>query len=196
MKSIVSRATGRRHLLKGASALAGVVAMPAIVKGQSGTIKVGVPTILSGRVAVLGQTTVGGLKMTFDKFNAAGGLGGRKIEIITRDSKGKPDEAANKYAPIDQRRRMRNYPRRRVLGWCVCSAGSDSRIEGAVRPHQFRDASSLSADPKIRVPTAFRAARQGIHDAIVSATYAANIAKAKGLKTWNELLPGLCLRPG
>ena len=29
-----------------------------------------------------------------EKFNAAGGLGGRKIEIITRDSKGKPDEAA------------------------------------------------------------------------------------------------------
>ena len=51
--------------------------------------------------------------------------------------------------------------------------------------HTNSETSSLSADPKIRVPTAFRAARQGIHDAIVSATYAANIAKAQaGSKTW------------
>ena len=65
--------------------------MPAIVKGQGGTIKIGVPTILSGRVAQLGQTSVGGpARWMFDKFNAAGGLGGRKIEMITRDSKGAP----------------------------------------------------------------------------------------------------------
>jgi branched-chain amino acid transport system substrate-binding protein len=39
------------------------------------------------------------------------------------------------------------------------------------------------------VPTAFRTARQGIHDAIVSATYAGNVAKAKGLKTWMSCSP-------
>ena len=58
MSSIKSRATGRRQVLKGAGVLAtaGMIGMPAIVKGQSGAIKIGVPTILSGRVAVLGQT--------------------------------------------------------------------------------------------------------------------------------------------
>ena len=71
-------------------AAAGVVGMPAIVKGQGGTIKIGVPTILSGRVAVVGQTSVGGLKSVFNKVNEAGGINGRKIELVVRDSKGAP----------------------------------------------------------------------------------------------------------
>ena len=96
MSSIKSRATGRRQVLKGAGVLAtaGMVGMPAIVTGQSGAIKIGVPTILSGRVAVLGQTSVGGLKVVFDKVNEAGGINGRKIELVVRDSKGAPQEAA------------------------------------------------------------------------------------------------------
>ena len=55
--------------------------------------------------------------------------------------------------------------------------------------HTNSETSSLSADPKIHVPTAFRVARQGIHDAIVSAAYAGNVAKAKGLKTWMSCSP-------
>ena len=55
--------------------------------------------------------------------------------------------------------------------------------------HTNSETSSLSADPKIRVPTAFRTARQGIHDAIVSASYAGNVAKSKGLKTWMSCSP-------
>jgi branched-chain amino acid transport system substrate-binding protein len=55
--------------------------------------------------------------------------------------------------------------------------------------HTNSETSSLSADPKIRVPTAFRAARQGIHDAIVSASYAGNVAREKGLKTWMSCSP-------
>ena len=55
---------GRRRVLKaaGATAAASVVGMPAIVYGQSGTIKIGVPTIQSGRVALVGQTSVSGLQ--------------------------------------------------------------------------------------------------------------------------------------
>ena len=55
--------------------------------------------------------------------------------------------------------------------------------------HTNSETSSLSADPKIRVPTAFRTARQGIHDAIVSASYAGNYAKAKGLRSWMSCSP-------
>ena len=68
MTAFKSRPVGRRRVLKaaGATAAAGVVGMPAIVKGQSGTIKIGVPTIQSGRVALVGQTSVGGLRSVFD----------------------------------------------------------------------------------------------------------------------------------
>src|SRR5260221_7593397 len=96
MASNNARAVGRRRLLKGTGALAaaGVIGMPAIVKGQGGAIKIGVPTILSGRVAVLGQTSVGGLRVVFDKVNEAGGINGRKIEVGGGGSKGGPQEGA------------------------------------------------------------------------------------------------------
>ena len=57
-------------------------------------IKIGVPTILSGRVAQLGISVSNALKMATSNFNNAGGLEGRNIELIIRDSRAKPDEAA------------------------------------------------------------------------------------------------------
>jgi branched-chain amino acid transport system substrate-binding protein len=52
------------------------------------------PTILSGRVAMLGIASRNAVAMEVEKFNAAGGLNGRKIEMVIRDSKGAPQEAA------------------------------------------------------------------------------------------------------
>ena len=126
--------------------------------------------------------------MEVDKFNAAGGLGGRKIEIVTRDSKGKPDEAAN------NTRQLINSDGCEIIINAESSAGAFA-VQEVIRElkvlciHTNSETSSLSADPKIRVPTAFRTARQGIHDAIVSAAYAGNVAKAKGLKTWMSCSP-------
>ena len=84
MTSTESRRASRRQVLKGAGAMAaaGVIGAPAISRAQTGAIKIGVPTILSGRVAVLGQTSVGGLKVVFDKVNEAGGIHGRKINAM------------------------------------------------------------------------------------------------------------------
>jgi branched-chain amino acid transport system substrate-binding protein len=47
----------------------------------------------------------------------------------------------------------------------------------------------LTADPKIRGWNCFRAARQGIHDSIAGGYYAAQVAKAKGLKKWMGCSP-------
>jgi branched-chain amino acid transport system substrate-binding protein len=162
--------------------------MPAIVKGQSGAIKIGVPTILSGRVAVLGQTTVGGLKMTFDKFNAAGGINGRKVELVVRDSKGAPQEAAK------VTRDLINNDGCQLIIDGEASSGSFAvqeviRDVGVFCIHTNSETSSLTADPKLHVATAFRTARQGIHDAIGGGDYAARIAKAKGLKKWATCSP-------
>src|SRR5207344_1920390 len=86
----------RRALIQAAGALSATgLAFPFISRADDKPIRIGVPTILSGRVAQLGISSRNAIQMEIDKFNAAGGLGGRKIEIITRDSKGKPDEAAN-----------------------------------------------------------------------------------------------------
>ncbi len=190
MNSIRSHAAGRRQILKGAGALAaaGVIGMPAIVKGQSGAIKIGVPTILSGRVAVLGQTSVGGLKVVFDKVNEAGGINGRKIELVVRDSKGAPQEAAK------VTRDLINNDGCQIIVDAEASSGAFAvqeviREVGILCIHSNSETSSLTADPKLHVPTAFRSARQGIHDAIGGGDYAARIAKAKGLKKWATCSP-------
>src|SRR6186997_2944664 len=87
----------RRKFIKAASAItaAAGIGFPFVSRAQNKPIRIGMPTILSGRVAQLGISSRNSVTTEVEKFNAAGGLGGRKIEIITRDSKGKPDEAAN-----------------------------------------------------------------------------------------------------
>ena len=91
-----SKTALRRKLLKGAAATAGmaVLGAPAISLAQNKTIRIGMPTILSGRVAMLGISSRNAVTLEVEKFNAAGGLGGRMIEMVVRDSKGQPQEAA------------------------------------------------------------------------------------------------------
>ncbi|HVY07483.1 MAG TPA: ABC transporter substrate-binding protein [Burkholderiales bacterium] len=180
----------RRGFIKAAGALtaASGLGFPFISRAEDKPIRVGVPTILSGRVAQLGISSTNAIQVEVDKFNAAGGLNGRKIEIIKRDSKGKPDEAAN------NARQLVNSDGCEIIINAESSAGAFA-VQEVIRElkvlciHTCSETSALSADPKIRVPTAFRACRQGIHDAIVSAAYAGNVAKAKGLKTWMSCSP-------
>ena len=90
------RGRTRRDVIKAAGAVAAtaVTGFPYIARAQNNPIKVGMVTISSGRVAMLGSTASHGALMNIEAFNAAGGLGGRPIELILRDSKGKPEESA------------------------------------------------------------------------------------------------------
>jgi len=72
--------------LMGAGAMS--VAAPWVARAQAKTIKIGMPTILSGRVAQLGTSSRNAVMLEVDKVNAAGGLAGRQIEMVIRDSKG------------------------------------------------------------------------------------------------------------
>lgn len=58
-----------------------------------GTIKVGFPMILSGPGALFGEPTVKGAQMLVDEVNAKGGVAGRKLQLVVRDTKGNADEA-------------------------------------------------------------------------------------------------------
>jgi branched-chain amino acid transport system substrate-binding protein len=57
------------------------------------TIKIGVPMPLSGPGALYGEPSVKGARMFADEINAAGGVLGKKIELVIRDSKASADEA-------------------------------------------------------------------------------------------------------
>lgn len=179
---------GRRTVLKGAAAATATVAMPFVSRAQNKPIKAGMVTIGSGRGAMVGSASSKGATMEIEKFNAAGGLGGRMIELIVRDSKGKPEESAR------IAREFINSDGCEILFDADSSAAAFAIQEvakelGVLTVHMNSETSSLTADPKIRSWNAFRAARQGIHDAIAGGNYAANVSKAKGLKTWMGCSP-------
>lgn len=165
-----------------------VVANPWVARAQTKTIKIGMPTILSGRVAQLGTSSRNGLMMEVEKVNAAGGLAGRQIEMVIRDSKGQPQEAAR------VARELVNTDGCELLIDAEASSGAFAVHEvardlGVLCIHTNSETSSLSADPKQRIPNAFRCCRQGVHDSIVGGSYAAAVSKAKGLKTWATCSP-------
>jgi branched-chain amino acid transport system substrate-binding protein len=68
------------------------VAMPFAADAQK-PIKVGFPMIMSGPGALFGEPASKGAQMFVEETNAKGGVLGRKIELIIRDTKGNPDEA-------------------------------------------------------------------------------------------------------
>jgi branched-chain amino acid transport system substrate-binding protein len=172
--------------LMGAGAM--TFATPWVARAQAKTIKIGMPTILSGRVAQLGTSSRNAVLMEVEKVNASGGLAGRQIEMVIRDSKGQPQEAAR------IARELVNTDGCELLLDGEASSGSFAVHEvardlGVLCIHTCSEASSLTADPKQHIPNAFRSVRQGIHDSIVGGSYAAAIAKAKGLKKWATCSP-------
>mgnify|MGYP002682839428 CR=1 FL=1 len=84
----------RRATLAMMGAGAATLAAPWVARAQAKTIKIGMPTILSGRVAQLGTSSRNAVMLEVEKVNASGGLAGRQIEMVIRDSKGQPQEAA------------------------------------------------------------------------------------------------------
>ncbi|MCP4668029.1 MAG: ABC transporter substrate-binding protein, partial [Deltaproteobacteria bacterium] len=56
-------------------------------------IKIGLIDCYTGGAAAFTKPALVAWKMVVDEFNKKGGLKGRKIELITRDSKFKADEA-------------------------------------------------------------------------------------------------------
>src|SRR3972149_6949254 len=72
--------------------LAAALAAPLAAYAQK-PIKVGFPMILSGPGALFGEPALKGAQMYVAEINAKGGVLGRKIELVPRDTKGNADEA-------------------------------------------------------------------------------------------------------
>lgn len=180
----------RRQVLAavGAGVAVSALGAPFVARGAGAKIRVGMPTILSGRVAILGTSSRDAAMVAVNKFNAAGGFGGREVELVVRDSKGQPDEAAR------VTRDLVNAEGCEIIIDSEASSGSFAVHEvvgelGVLCIHTCSETSALTADPKLHKPTAFRCARQGIHDAVAGGKYAAAIAKQSNLKKWMTCSP-------
>lgn len=81
-----------------ASALVGAPAA-----GAAEPYRIGVPTLLSGPGAFVGEAEKNTLTMLAEEMNAAGGIGGRPVEMIYYDTEGKPDVAVRMFNRLIQR---------------------------------------------------------------------------------------------
>jgi ABC-type branched-subunit amino acid transport system substrate-binding protein len=75
----------RRRLLGAGAALAGATVLPRRALADAGPILLGQSAPLSGPAAALGQQFRLGAQLAFERANAAGGVGGRMIELRSLD---------------------------------------------------------------------------------------------------------------
>lgn len=61
---------------------------------DTGPIKIGEVGSMTGNEATFGTSTHNGLMLAVKEVNAKGGINGRKVEVISLDDQGKPEEAA------------------------------------------------------------------------------------------------------
>lgn len=88
----------RRTFLAGAAA--GAAVGPFVITrpgwSQTGPIKFGILEPLSGPVAYIGEGTTAGYRFGIERLNAAGGVLGRKVEMVAADSELKADVATRR----------------------------------------------------------------------------------------------------
>src|SRR6476660_4587689 len=126
----------RRALLQGSAAATalGSLGFPAIVKSQAEPIRFGHLTPRTGFLGPLGEYAVMGVTLAVEEINAAGGVMGRKIELIAEDSVN-PQTASTKAARLIERDK------------CVAIIGEISSASGlaiAQVAHRFRTLSATT----------------------------------------------------
>jgi branched-chain amino acid transport system substrate-binding protein len=87
--------SGEEHmrLRHGLGLALAVAASAPFAAAAEDTIKIGFPIPLSGPTAVYGKPILAGAELAVSQINAAGGVLGRKLELLSRDSKANADEA-------------------------------------------------------------------------------------------------------
>jgi branched-chain amino acid transport system substrate-binding protein len=151
-------------------------------------IKVGFVSIFSGRVAALGETGFKGAQMAANEVNAQGGVLGRKIELLKRDSAGKIEEAvriARDYVVKEKVNFLMDHSSSRE-SFAVKEVSRDLKILTVVTASET---TATTADPKIWTKYSFRASRCGIHDAVGAGLYMAELSKKLGIKKWGSVSP-------
>ncbi|WP_424629954.1 ABC transporter substrate-binding protein [Bradyrhizobium sp. SYSU BS000235] len=104
-----SKLISRRRLLTTASAGAVLAASPFrinLLQAQEATIKVGFPVPLTGPYGTEAQDQVRAAEVAIAEFNENGGLKGRKAELLVRDDKLNPGEAATRTLELIEKEKV------------------------------------------------------------------------------------------
>lgn len=96
----------RRHFLTGAAAAASLSLWPKALLAQDGPrIKIGIIIPLTGATSQFGATMSAAAKIAVADINAAGGIGGRLVEVLIEDDQSNPEaavRAARKLIDVDR----------------------------------------------------------------------------------------------
>jgi branched-chain amino acid transport system substrate-binding protein len=109
MKQTRSGSMTRRHLLATVSAGAALAASPFrinLLQAQEANIKIGFPVPLTGPYGTEAQDQVRAAQLAVAQFNDAGGLNGRKAELVVRDDKLNPGEAATRTLELVEKEKV------------------------------------------------------------------------------------------
>jgi branched-chain amino acid transport system substrate-binding protein len=108
-KVIKAGSISRRRLLTTASAGAVLAASSFrinLVRAQEASIKIGFPVPLTGPYGAEAQDQVRAAQLALAQFNDAGGLNGRKAELVVRDDKLNPGEAATRTLELVEKEKV------------------------------------------------------------------------------------------
>ncbi len=95
----------RRRFLAGGAALAGAALVPAVVRAQGAPIKLGTLTPLTGAGGNYGPSMRKAMEWVVEQVNGAGGVAGRKIQLVSEDDQTNPEaavRAARKLIDVDK----------------------------------------------------------------------------------------------
>lgn len=142
------------------------------------TVKIGWIGSLSGDQAVWGQSESQAVKMFFEDINNNGGLLGKKVEIITYDTRGDGTEAVNAV--------KRLTGQDKVIGIIGPNAsGQAIPISSVLEEMKVPDIATVATNPKVTVvdgkvkPYNFRVCFIDPYQGAVAAGFAIDVLKAK-----------------
>ena len=146
----------------------------------SSDLKIGMVYELTGNTATYGTSAANGAKLAFKEINAAGGVLGKQIQIVTADNKGEPSESTNAMTKVITQDKVVA-----VTGFTVSSCGiaGSSVAEGNKIPF----VAAATVNPKVTVDGntgkvknyTFRACFIDSFQGSVGAQFALNTLKAK-----------------
>jgi branched-chain amino acid transport system substrate-binding protein len=108
-KTTNSGLVSRRRLLTTVGAGAVLAASPFrinLLQAQEATIKIGFPVPLTGPYGTEAQDQVRAAEVAIAEFNEGGGLNGRKAELLVRDDKLNPGEAASRALELIEKEKV------------------------------------------------------------------------------------------
>jgi branched-chain amino acid transport system substrate-binding protein len=189
------RFTGRRFIRTSLIVAAGIIVAAAIVAGpflassmaaeaqtSQKPIKLALFGVTSGPIGMSGEACRRGVEMWVDEINGKGGLLGRKVEFVQRDTRGKPEEAV-RYA--------REFAAAGDTDFLFAHGSSAEAFAVAAVSKDLKkltfvalEATEFTADPKVRSRYCIRAGRNTLLDDIASGVYLAKKSKELGLTRW------------